>query len=88
MLAATEGVVRMDRAVCEYPARPEDPGELRPENAPAIFSWISRDISQSGTMGDATAASEEKGKRWMEEASSALAQRIIELCLSLSQTKD
>lgn len=80
MLAATEGVVRMDRAVCEYPARPEDPGELRPENAPAIFSWISRDISQSGTMGDATAASEEKGKRWLDEASSTLAERITALC--------
>lgn len=83
MMAATEDLVRIDRAVCEYPARPDDPGELRPENAPAIFSWISSDISRSGTMGDATAASEERGRLWLDEASSALARRIIELTRSM-----
>ncbi len=79
MMAVTEGLVHPDRAVCEYPARPNDPGELRPENAPAIFSWISSDISRSGTMGDATAASEAKGRLWLNEASASLARRIAEL---------
>ena len=32
-------IVRMDRAVCEYPARVDDPGALRPEAAPAVFAW-------------------------------------------------
>lgn len=82
MLAATDGLVRRERAVVEYPARLDDPGELRPENAPAIFSWISSDISRSGTMGDATLASEEKGRRWLDEASTALAQRIADLARS------
>jgi creatinine amidohydrolase len=79
MLAAHEDLVKMDRAVCEYPARIEDPGELRPENAPAIFSWISSDVSKSGVMGDATKASREKGQRWLQLAATALAQRIAEL---------
>ena len=79
MLASTENLVRMDRAVCEFPARVDDPGELRPENAAAIFSWISSDVSRSGTMGDATQATVEKGRRWMDDASSALARRITHL---------
>jgi len=79
MMAATEGLVRPERAVCEYPARPDDPGELRPESAPAIFSWISSDISRSGTMGDATAATEEKGRSWLNEGATALAHRIAAL---------
>lgn len=79
MLAVTEGLVHMERATCEYPARLTDPGELRPENAPATYSWISRDISVSGTMGDATRASPVNGRRWFDEASTALAQRLIAL---------
>jgi creatinine amidohydrolase len=69
----------MEHAVCEYPARLDDPGELRPENAPAIVSWLTRDISTSGVMGDARAASPEKGRRWLDEASTALARRISAL---------
>lgn len=62
MLAAAPRTVKMERAVCEYPAHIDDPGELRPENAPAIFSWISRDISTTGVMGDATIGTAEKGE--------------------------
>lgn len=76
LLACNPELVRMDRALCEYPARVDDPGELRPENAPAIFSWITSDVSVSGVMGDATAAAGEKGRQWFDEASTALARRI------------
>jgi creatinine amidohydrolase len=79
MLACSPELVRMEKAVCEYPARLDDPGELRPENAPAIFSWISSDISKTGVMGDATRATREKGLHWLDAASSALAKRISEL---------
>jgi creatinine amidohydrolase len=79
MLACSPELVRMEKAVCEYPARLDDPGELRPENASAIFSWMSSDISQTGTMGDATAATREKGLHWLDAASAALAARIVEL---------
>lgn len=76
MLAATPELVHMERAVCEYPAHVDDPGELRPENAPATFSWISRDVSKSGVMGDATLASAERGQRWMEDMAASLAAEI------------
>jgi creatinine amidohydrolase len=79
MLGCAPELVRMDKAACEYPARLDDPGELRPENAPAIFSWITADISKSGVMGDATQATSDKGLRWLDLASTALARRITEL---------
>ncbi|HOG92453.1 MAG TPA: creatininase family protein, partial [Opitutaceae bacterium] len=67
----------MDRAVCEYPARLDDSGKLRPERAPATFAWITEDISQSGVMGDATTATLEKGQFWLRESARRLADRII-----------
>jgi creatinine amidohydrolase len=86
MLAVAPETVRMDRAVSEFPAHVDDPGELRPESAPATFSWITRDISKSGVMGDATAATPEKGRDWLASASTALAARIAELiCVDWSR---
>jgi creatinine amidohydrolase len=79
MLGCSPELVRMDKALCEFPARLDDPGQLRPENAPAIFSWISSDISKTGVMGDATKATREKGLHWLDAASTALARRIVEL---------
>jgi creatinine amidohydrolase len=76
MLAASPGLVHMDRAVCEYPARLDAPGVLRPEGAAAVFAWKTADLSKSGVMGDATLATPEKGRRWLDEASAALARRI------------
>lgn len=76
LLALDPGLVRMERATCEYPSRIEDPGELRAENAPAIFSWLTSDISASGVMGDATAASRENGLRWLDEASTSFARNL------------
>ncbi|WP_334318956.1 creatininase family protein, partial [Termitidicoccus mucosus] len=79
MLACAGKLVRMDRAVREHPAQVDDPGELRPGGAPAVFAWLTRDISASGVMGDATAATLKKGARWLDESSTALAHRIEEL---------
>ncbi|MFT3870640.1 MAG: creatininase family protein [Nibricoccus sp.] len=79
MLAVADELVTMSKAVCEYPAQLSDPGEVRPEDAPAIISWATEDISHSGVMGDATAASHEKGHRWMDAHCAALASRIEEL---------
>jgi len=76
MLAVADELVTMSKSVCEYPAQLSDPGELRPEDAPAIFSWATEDVSQSGVMGDATAATHENGRRWLEAESAALARRI------------
>jgi creatinine amidohydrolase len=80
MLACAPELVRMDRAVREYPARFDDPGELRPENSAATFAWMTRDISRSGVMGDPTLATVEKGRRWLGGAAAALASKITSLC--------
>jgi creatinine amidohydrolase len=80
MLAVAPSLVDFSRAVLEYPARLEDPGEVRPELAPATFGWTTRDLSASGVLGDATAATRDKGERWLEVRASALAKAILAAC--------
>lgn len=79
MMAAARELVHPDLAVCEYPSRHDAPGNLHPEDAPATFAWLTRDISSSGVMGDATAATEDNGRAWLASASSGLAQKLLEL---------
>ena len=79
MLACAPELVRMEKAVGEYPARLDDPGELRPENAAAVFAWMTSDISRSGVMGDPTRATEENGRRWLAGAADHLAAKIRSL---------
>lgn len=79
MLAIAPGTVQMDQALCHYPATLEDAGELRPENAPAIFSWQTRDIAPDGVMGDATKATTAKGHRWLQEALDTVAEQVRKL---------
>lgn len=79
LLAEAPHLVDMTKAACEYPAGIDDPGELRPEAAPATFAWASQDVSQSGVMGDATAATAEKGERWIAQLAKGYAARILEL---------
>jgi len=79
MLAVANELVDMTKAVCEYPAKLTDSGELRPESAPATYSWATEDVSKSGVLGDATVATKEKGQFWLDMQSAALARRIEEL---------
>jgi len=79
LLAVAPQWVKQELAVCEYPARLSDPGELRPEAAPATFAWASQDVSASGVMGDATAATAEKGERWISQIVAGYVARITEL---------
>lgn len=76
MLAAAPELVRMDKAVCEYPARLEDPGLLRPEKAAATFAWLTSDVSASGVLGNAPAASAEKGRKWLALAGASIAKSL------------
>lgn len=82
MLAGAPELVRMDRAVCEYPSRIDAPGTLRPEGAAAVFAWKTSDVSKSGVMGDATLATSEKGALWLDESSAALARKIESLLVN------
>ena len=76
LLAAAASLVQPAKAVCEYPALLEDPGELRPVVAPATVAWATRDLSASGIMGDAPSATAEKGRRWLEQGAAQLAATI------------
>ena len=76
MLAVAPELVVMDKATVEFPARIEDPGELRPEAAPAIFSWMSSDVSKTGVMGDATRATAELGEKSLEHVGKVLASSV------------
>ncbi|HEY1847975.1 MAG TPA: creatininase family protein [Opitutaceae bacterium] len=76
ILAAAPHLVDLAKAVCEYPARIDDPGSLRPVSAPGLVAWASRDVSKSGVMGDAASATREKGERWLESGARGYAEAI------------
>lgn len=80
ILAAAARLTDMSKAVCEYPAQMGDPGEVRPVAAPALQAWASRDLSKSGIMGDASAATASKGERWLEQGADCYAAAIAEIC--------
>lgn len=77
MLACAPELVDMSKACCEYPARLDDPGLLRPEKAPATFAWLSRDVSHSGVMGDATRATAAKGQEWLAAEGQSLRDALL-----------
>lgn len=60
--------VKMDRAVAEYPqGLPED--SLLSMEGKLPFAWVTRDLTKSGVLGDATVATKEKGDRLLESVS-------------------
>jgi creatinine amidohydrolase len=80
IMAAALAHVEQAKAVCEFPARIDDPGEVRPVAAPALVAWASKDVSKSGIMGDATAATAAKGELWLERGADGYAAAIAEVC--------
>ncbi|MBC2607927.1 creatininase family protein [Pelagicoccus albus] len=82
MMAATEDHQLVDSTYlpCEYPGSVDDPAELRAECAPATYSWVTADISDSGVIGDASLATIEDGREWLDKGAAALAESIVTLC--------
>lgn len=64
MLSILPEYVKMEAAVCEYPQMPED--SILSIEGKLSFAWVTRDLSASGVMGDATKATKEKGERILE----------------------
>lgn len=62
MLALLPEQVNMNLAIKEYP-RDLSPNSLLSMEGKLPFAWLTRDLSTSGVMGDATVASKEKGDR-------------------------
>jgi creatinine amidohydrolase len=73
LLAAAPELVDRSAYTANYIADVAKPEMLLPENAPATFAWLTRDISASGVMGDPRPATAENGARWIEEAATRLA---------------
>ncbi len=67
MLALLPEWVRLERAVCEFPPPLPADSWLSLEGA-FPFAWTMRDLSRSGVLGDATAATREKGDRLLQSA--------------------
>jgi creatinine amidohydrolase len=80
LLAAAAPLVKPG-AVCEYCAKLGYTRELRPERAAATFAWVSQDVSKTGIMGDAPAATVEKGERWIAHLAQGLAESVAALCV-------
>jgi creatinine amidohydrolase len=77
LLASVPELVDRSAYTVNYIADIAKPEALRPENAPAVFGWLTRDIAPSGVLGDPRPATPEKGAQWIEEASTQIA-RLLE----------
>ncbi len=73
LLASVPEMVDSSAYTVNYIADISKPEMLLPENAPATFAWLTRDIAPSGVMGDPRPATAEKGARWIEQAATRLA---------------
>ncbi len=73
ILYGTPELVRTDAYTSNYIAQIDKPGPLLPENGPATFAWLTRDIAPSGVMGDPTPATAENGERWVKAAAEKVA---------------
>jgi creatinine amidohydrolase len=79
LLASVPELVDRSEYTANYIADIAKPATLLPENAPAVFAWLTRDIATSGVLGDPRPATAEKGARWIEEASTKLASALEEM---------
>ena len=73
LLASAPELVDRSAYTVNYIADVSRPELLLPENAPATFAWLTRDIAPSGVMGDPRPATAENGARWLEQAATRLA---------------
>jgi creatinine amidohydrolase len=73
LLASVPELVDRSAYTSNYIADIAKPETLLPENAPATFAWLTRDIAPSGVMGDPRPATPENGARWLDQAATKLA---------------
>ena len=76
LMALLPETVKADKLVCEYPDLPD--GLLSMEGA-RPFAWLTNDLSRSGALGDATAASPELGREMMGQLAEGWAALIAEM---------
>lgn len=70
--------VKMERAIAEYPPPLPETSLLSLEGK-LPFAWVTRDISQSGVIGDPTTATKEKGDRMLNSLADGWVKVIEEI---------
>jgi creatinine amidohydrolase len=70
--------VHKDRLVCEYPKGLPENSMISMEGA-LPFAWLTHDLTESGALGDATAATEAMGAELLESLAAGWAKLIQEL---------
>lgn len=78
MLSLLEKQVKMEKAVQEYPQNlPQD--SLLSMEGKLPFAWVTKELSKSGVIGDATGASKEKGDRLLASLADGWVQVIKDI---------
>ncbi len=78
LLSLLPNQVKMERAVTEYPqGLPED--SLLSMEGKLPFAWLTKELTKSGVMGDATVATKEKGDKLLESLSDGWARLIQDI---------
>jgi len=83
LLAGCPELVKTDQYSVNYIADLSKSGTLLPENGPATFSWLTKDIAPSGVLGDPRSATPEKGQQWL----AAMARKVADALLAMATFK-
>lgn len=78
MLSLLPDTVKMERAVAEYPQGLPENSMLSLEGK-LPFSWATRELSESGVLGDPTVASREKGDRLLDSLTDSWVRAISDI---------
>ena len=73
LLHGTPELVHTELYTVNYIAKIDQPEALLPENGPATFAWLTRDIAPSGVMGDPNPATAEHGAQWIKQSAEKVA---------------
>ncbi|MDE3104939.1 MAG: creatininase family protein [Acidobacteriota bacterium] len=77
LLHGTPELVHTEQYTSNYIAQVNSPDVLLPENGPATFAWLTRDIAPSGVMGDPRPATAENGALWLQAAAEKVAAALL-----------
>jgi creatinine amidohydrolase len=77
LLYGTPELVDTAAYTVNYIADIDAPELLLPENGPATFAWLTRDIAPSGVLGDPHPATAANGERWTRAAAAKVAAALI-----------
>lgn len=83
LLAGCPELVKTDRYSVNYIADLSSPEPLLPENGPATFAWLAKDIAPSGVLGDPQTSTPEKGHEWL----AAMARKVADALLAMAAFK-